>query len=1294
MARRAALGGAGLNPFGGTGVDFGAFDITGSNRESTLILTRVEVAWAAGQATNAEYLAALSAYAGTLTANTSERLNAEARVETVKYRVEREVLSAQVEAGTKTLPDLLAYDQSKLAGLKTDSEEYLQRQNVYQATQSRYYSELERPIVQSYNDGQMTTAQLNAWYAGALASPELGDNKDIRDNITTRQHDLTNRLTQERDSKMFDDYNQGRVTPATFGAYATAAQARYVPGSQDFQDWGKRVTDAHDKALETQLLYRYDLSQQYAQLAKFVADSKAPTGYAGGTSTSHQTRTVLGADNQWHTVTTTSTKATAGHGPTAAEQKAYKQRQVEVSDAKRQMTEITAKIGSVGGFTSTDSVITYYQGQAGKFAKGSAEWYAVQGKLDSLNDRKHAEIVLAKQGIRISYPSSGGGGGATASKAAGTASTAAVKSDTAGTSIDQFMSALAHVESHGSYTARNKSSGAYGKYQIMPANWAGWAAKYLGNANAAQNPANQEKVAKGRITDYYKSLGGDWRAVAHAWLTGAGNKAGDMNPSSWSAASRKYVDNVMAGVGLGPTSGSSLQQNAAATAGPGGYKAPGSGSATVAPTAASKPPAGSPTGILRVITDQYQAPVTARTAGKYRAPGTVIPEGPATVRANLPKNMDSDMFAKFYASYERAFNAGNDNFTIDGTHYYLGGDNASRIDGMREMDALRIRMYTELRHAYTETRSEEQAANLYNSAVTDAVKHEIMTLDTDERNKKASAASPIASGLSTLDHVTAAINENLAAAKAALARGDTTTAYRLYQFAADQRDQAGPLIAAYEAAGRNAIGQIEQATGISAEQALGSGGANKLATDFAKYDEAAKMLNDPFDIGIGKDVIGTINKITRMDAYGDPLMDSPTPDGQLVMSPDYHWEIQGDGSVKEMESAPSGWGTDGKPGPGQKGFAHTKYRTGNTVVDAYIKYTLDTVGYIIQSDGQRVPIMGKTFTRKKTDGSGYEQWSEDPMNPGKWSSTAIVYKAPPGFKAIPNTQGGYNLEFSGLKDSGRGTGAMTQDGNTYKLEFDPTTGTYAMYRSNSGGLFGLGGKEDNVALGSIRAGPARDAWTSAGFARDKSGLSADDLAFADVPDPFVGGNSNQYKEWLTNSQRNLPERQRNNPAQQPTMDPMAPWLARSAGTYTPTGRAADDLALTRSPLDGKALDDLTMGGSTPPNRRLDTIDPMSAWLAKPTGPPPALKPLPTRSMQPTIDQPLPPSRQAATAAAAKTAAAQATADALAASRAATTRRAADAEARRRAAAAVALSSSVAPLAPAYTGSGPRRQTPL
>ena len=50
--------------------------------------------------------------------------------------------------------------------------------------------------------------------------------------------------------------------------------------------------------------------------------------------------------------------------------------------------------------------------------------------------------------------------------------------------LERFLYALGQVESGGSYTARNTTTGAYGKYQIMPASWAAWAKLYLGSSTA------------------------------------------------------------------------------------------------------------------------------------------------------------------------------------------------------------------------------------------------------------------------------------------------------------------------------------------------------------------------------------------------------------------------------------------------------------------------------------------------------------------------------------------------------------------------------------------------------------------------------------------------------------------------------------------------------------------------------------------------------------------------------------------------------------------------------------------
>jgi len=117
----------------------------------------------------------------------------------------------------------------------------------------------------------------------------------------------------------------------------------------------------------------------------------------------------------------------------------------------------------------------------------------------------------------------------------------------------RFMWAMAGQESGWDYYARNASSGAFGKYQIMPFNWPVWAAQYLGDARADQTPWNQEAVAYGKIHDLYRWLG-SWKRVAYWWLTGRT----DRDEKRWSAYARGYVTNIMQLRARAPARGSPM----------------------------------------------------------------------------------------------------------------------------------------------------------------------------------------------------------------------------------------------------------------------------------------------------------------------------------------------------------------------------------------------------------------------------------------------------------------------------------------------------------------------------------------------------------------------------------------------------------------------------------------------------------------------------------------------------------------------------------------------------------------
>lgn len=122
--------------------------------------------------------------------------------------------------------------------------------------------------------------------------------------------------------------------------------------------------------------------------------------------------------------------------------------------------------------------------------------------------------------------------------------------------IDAFMAAISGLESGGSYTAENPS-GAYGKFQIMPANWGPWAERAGIGRNAPRTPRNQEIVARHVMIEYYQRFG-NWRDVAIAWFAGPGavGAAGAERRSDGNMTVREYADSIMsrmADVGGAPT---------------------------------------------------------------------------------------------------------------------------------------------------------------------------------------------------------------------------------------------------------------------------------------------------------------------------------------------------------------------------------------------------------------------------------------------------------------------------------------------------------------------------------------------------------------------------------------------------------------------------------------------------------------------------------------------------------------------------------------------------------------------
>ncbi|MFN8624086.1 MAG: hypothetical protein U0869_25370 [Chloroflexota bacterium] len=122
--------------------------------------------------------------------------------------------------------------------------------------------------------------------------------------------------------------------------------------------------------------------------------------------------------------------------------------------------------------------------------------------------------------------------------------------DAAADRLGVFLWALAGEESGWDWTARNRSSGAYGRYQVMPDNWPAWADRYLGDRFADPSPHNQAIVVRRKVADLHDWLG-SWRRVAYWWLTGDT----ETDERRWSSVAQGYVDDISALMKRAPDAG-------------------------------------------------------------------------------------------------------------------------------------------------------------------------------------------------------------------------------------------------------------------------------------------------------------------------------------------------------------------------------------------------------------------------------------------------------------------------------------------------------------------------------------------------------------------------------------------------------------------------------------------------------------------------------------------------------------------------------------------------------------------
>lgn len=437
MARSGSFGG-GLSPFGaGTLGNLGQYDI-GSDL-ADLSVYQTEIAWGNGQATDADYLAALRRAAAAADPGSQKALSAQNKVDDAVYRIGR----SQAEAAGHDA--LIAFDQSALATMNPNNLRYRAVQDSLGAELAQRRSRDYGDLVNAYNDGSLPTQALLDWVNRTLGTISP-DDPDYA-NWTNVQGDLGDRIVGEKDSAVYQDFQRGRMTSADFLTYITARRDSYSPASPKYADWAAKVEDAtaqiksaaQSKADSTffalyeegkksdasYMLYlrrridgmtpddpqrgewQHRLNQAVFSLAedklRFDAERASAKvdsqrvyvkGHTVTVSTKATTRKQL-VDGKLTTVTVpagTQEKAVPGHWTTASG--------ASISAAKASMGKL----------------MDFYTSYRGTLNPGSAEWRTVTRSIDSLA-RSEASFVKS-----TTTPTKGkGGGGSAGTGAAGAA---------------------------------------------------------------------------------------------------------------------------------------------------------------------------------------------------------------------------------------------------------------------------------------------------------------------------------------------------------------------------------------------------------------------------------------------------------------------------------------------------------------------------------------------------------------------------------------------------------------------------------------------------------------------------------------------------------------------------------------------------------------------------------------------------------------------------------------------------------------------------------------------------------
>lgn len=1079
MARTpVAGGGSSISPFRGGGGSFGAFNIgvpsgasapppakplsytemlasqqsdvsQSASRAAYLRLQMAESDYSAGRLDDGGYRAAMQGYLATMDAASSEAINLRQRIETFDRTVERNKLVFAINEGTRPLEDLLAFDKQSLAGLTPDSQEYRDRVGTYEQTQAAVFSKQEKMVVDAYNAGKSTAAQLRDWYENALGS--YVDNQDITDRVTAQIVTLDKQVEQARDDDMVAKWRNGTISPADFITYAGAVRDRFVVGSDQRTKWEGLIAEANDGAKETILTNRYDLTLRIAALQDAIATGSSLTGRKG------TKRTIIDANGNAVTVTENT-------GPSAAQQAAYATHQADLANARKELAILQARLDYFGGPVSSATMIAYYTKLQGGVVKGTPQWFAYQSKIDTVTEQAAKMEVTAGQRVRAGAVGAGSGGGAAVSGPA-------VPANAPAPNVSDFLAVYGSRVSGGNHSAVSPTAGRFGKYQFTASQWTTYAAKYMGDPNAPMTPDNQEHVAAQLASDLFKQYG-DWGRVAAV-----------MNPSGGA----QFANGVQGALGIAVTR---------KTAGINVTGAP-IGKIGLLTVTGSR---------AKAITEEGPIRVGERT-GAPRALNAY------TYATQPLVGMDKAAYEKFYTAAKTAFRNGELSFSfISGgkeVTYTFPNDPGQRAAYMATLDNKRIELRRQDTITYADTKAGITKSASMQTAINDAAANQYIALDlsqgvkgnrtfggeplgtplpsavnwsrqpdgsilpTTNPNAPIEAETPLALASSYAAMQKDYIDLQAKLAKQALDKNDFNGAWAHMQLATTAYTQTQAYMTHLSGLAQKRMDEIARATGETTIP-------DKIKTDLTfvqgGWDADFKQTMTELDTKVGVPLIGNKDGTVRGNLVTEGAGDARRPkyngDGSVSLQPDLTvvFDPNGKGTVTPIEKpgfndAGTGLRTD------MPGMVPVRVNTGASVVDGWVKYTENVkVGEARTTDGALLPLYGKAASLT-IDGQRYSIF-ENPLAPGTFISLPGENPRPP----VYTTPSSFMQTSIVAKDGTvTGTGYQWQaGGQTYRMVQDPASSQYVVAIADGLSPGGWStydpGKDKNVQADLVKAG--------------------------------------------------------------------------------------------------------------------------------------------------------------------------------------------------------------------------------